>query len=68
MKREMRKEMQIGLLLLAVFLILKQFTNTHHAILGVVAGLALAFEIVGSLPQNTYDKLIYSKKKLLNKN
>jgi hypothetical protein len=57
MKRKMRKELQIGLLLFAVALTLKQFVDIPHFIFGVLMGLSISLEIVGALPERAYNSL-----------
>lgn len=60
----MRKELKIGLLLLALTLTVKQFTLLPEAVTGFLLGLAICFEVVGVLPENVYRKLKRMKRSL----
>ena len=57
MKREMRKELQIGLLFVAAYIILSRFSPISVYILGALLGFGLAFEIIGILPDNAYQRI-----------
>jgi len=59
MRRELfvRKELKIGLLLWAVSLTLNCFTIVPHFLLGILFGVAICFEIIGSMPEKVYQKI-----------
>ncbi len=64
MRENMRKEVKIGLLLFAIFNVLKYITNeivsevpVIHFILGGLVGLSLVHIVIGSLPESTYSKI-----------
>lgn len=59
-----RKELGIGLCLMALFMLLKQFTATPHFILGMLVGFGILFELIGTLPETAYMKLKEFKKGL----
>ncbi len=71
MKRDMRKETKIGILLLALFNIINFITTNiapeiHilHFLLGGLAGLSLCQIVIGILPESAYLKLKNFKKSL----
>ncbi|WP_343209528.1 hypothetical protein [Anaerolentibacter hominis] len=57
MKRELRMELRIGLLLFGLTLVLKQFFQMPEAVMGLLLGLALCFELIGALPETSYRKV-----------
>lgn len=73
MKKELKKEVKIGILLFAVFNILNLIFNeivaempALHFFLGGLVGLSLAMIIIGILPEMVYIKLKDFKINLLN--
>lgn len=58
----MRTELKIELLLFTVTLLLKTFFDCPEFLMGFLLGLALCFELVGILPEKTYQKLKRVKK------
>ena len=60
----MRKELKIGLLVLALTLTVRQFTLLPEAVTGFLLGLAICFEAVGALPEKRYRKLKRVKRSL----
>ena len=65
MKKGMRKELQIGLLLVGTYFVLSRFFPIPGYILGVLLGLGLAFEIVGILPDSVYQRIKRWKKQIV---
>ena len=63
MKKQMRIEFALGLLLISLSIILNRFFNLHHFIQGALLGLGIALEVVGSLSDDVYDKLKQFKNK-----
>lgn len=53
----MKKELRLGIVSLAIYLIFKRFLNTPDFILGFLMGLVLLFFTVGLLPKNIYLKI-----------
>ena len=62
--RKMRKELQIGLLINALFLVLNRFTEIPHLILGIIFGVGVSLMLVGSLSDKRYTALIGWKRSL----
>ena len=60
--KDMRKGLQISILVGGVYIVLNRFTNTPDLFLGLLMGLALCFYIVGLLPDKTYSRLKAWKK------
>lgn len=58
----MKKEMKIGLLLIALFGILNVFFNTPEFILGFIFALAIALVFVGGMREDSYQKMKMRKK------
>lgn len=65
MKREMRKELVIGLLLFACYQTLHQFVTIPELLSGVILGFVIVFELIGAMPDTAYLKLKAWKKKWL---
>ncbi|MBI4858576.1 MAG: hypothetical protein HY818_17715 [Acetobacterium woodii] len=72
MKKPMKREVKLGILLFAIFNIVNLIANTIlpempilHFIQGGLVGLALSQIIIGILPEPTYLKLKNFKKKIL---
>lgn len=63
----MRKEIQIGLILFAMPLLLKQFIEVPEIMMGFLLGLAICFELIGALPESVYQKIKCWKRSLLNR-
>ena len=53
----MKKELRLGILLQAIYLILNRFLNIPNFILGLLLGLGLCFIIIGILPERAYVKI-----------
>lgn len=53
----MRKELRLGILLQAIYLIVNRFLNIPNFILGLLLGLGLCFIIMGILPERAYVKI-----------
>lgn len=53
----MKKELRLGILSIAIYLVFKQFLNIPDFILGFLMGLALLFIIIGLLPEKIYVKI-----------
>ena len=53
----MKKELRLGILSIAIYLVFKRFLNIPDFILGFLMGLALLFIIIGLLPEKTYVKI-----------
>lgn len=53
----MKKELRLGVLLNATYLVLNRFLNIPNFILGVLLGLGFCFVIIGILPERTYVKI-----------
>lgn len=64
MKRELRKELSLGLGGLAIYLILNRFTTLPDMVLGILMGISFAFGVVGLLPAKIYNNLKVWKKGL----
>lgn len=64
MKRELRKEFKIGLLVYAAALLLKQFFDVPEFIEGALLGFAICFELIGILSESRYQKLKAFKRKI----
>lgn len=64
MKRDLRKELKIGILVYAAALLLKQFFNVPEIIAGALLGFAICFELIGILPESRYQKLKAFKRKI----
>ena len=62
MKRRIKKELSIGLLLLGIALTLKQFVPAPEFVFGVLMGVSISFEFVGALPDKAYNSLKQWKK------
>ncbi|MCB2307302.1 hypothetical protein LGL08_10010 [Clostridium estertheticum] len=60
--RNLRNEMKIGLLLIAVFGILRMFTNTPISILGFIFAIGITFELIGGIKEPSYRGLKAWKK------
>lgn len=60
----MRNELKIGLGVFALYLILYRFTEAPEFILGLLAGAAICFEIIGILPEKAYNSLKAFKKRI----
>ena len=67
-KRKLRIELRIGLLLFAFWAVLHQFTETPHLILGGLIGGSLCSMIIGSLREVPYNTLKAFKKNMFKKN
>jgi uncharacterized membrane protein YhaH (DUF805 family) len=65
MRRKLRIELRIGLLLFALNAVLNQFTKTPHFILGVVIGISLCLMLKGSLRETPYNAVKSIKKKIM---
>lgn len=63
--KDMRRELQIGLLAGVLYIILNRFTSTPDLFLGLLMGLALCLYIVGLLPEKIYTRLKAWKKALI---
>ena len=50
----MRNELKIGVGIFVAFLLLNRYTETPAVVLGVMLGIALAFEIIGVMPEKAY--------------
>jgi hypothetical protein len=62
-----RKEVRIGILALVLNLILGRFTSTPAFVSGVLIGLSFCFNLIGILPESTYNKLKGWKKQKLSR-
>lgn len=58
----MRNELKIGLGLNTATLVLRQFFNVPELLLGFLFGLAIAYLVVGALPEKSYLALKQFKK------
>jgi hypothetical protein len=67
--RKKRKELSIGFIFYAVYLILNQFfiDFVPQVVLGFMFGLGLCFLIVGILPDKIYNNIKGFKKRLIGK-
>jgi hypothetical protein len=72
MKKPMKREVKVGILLFAIFNIVNLIANTIlpempilHFLRGGLVGLALSQIIIGILPEPAYLKLKNLKKKIL---
>lgn len=65
MKRKLRIELRIGLLLFAVWSVLNQFTETPHFVLGGLIGISICLMLIGGLHKAQYTALKLFKKKML---
>ena len=63
MKKEMRTELKIGLVVYGVSSIFNKFFLLPDMIMGILMGLAISFEIVGILPEKKYQRIKLWKKK-----
>ena len=64
MKRQLRLELRIGLLLFALFAVLNQFTETPHFVLGALIGASICLTLIGSLRETPYNALKALKRKI----
>lgn len=53
----MKKELKLGILLQAIYLILNRFLNIPNFVLGLLLGLGLCFIIIGILPERAYVRI-----------
>ncbi len=58
----MKKELRLGIVSLAIYLIFKRFLNTPDFILGLLLGLGLCLIVIGILPEKAYSKIKQLKK------
>ena len=58
----MKKELKIGILTLALFIILERFTSTPDFVLGMLIGLSIAYNLLALLPDSAYNKFKAWKK------
>lgn len=63
----MRKELSIGLIAFGLGLAANQFFQLPEFVMGVLLGISLCFEIIGSLPEKAYQTLKQKKKMLFNR-
>ena len=68
MKKEMRKELCVGVVLNAIFFALIVVFSVPSLILGVVFSLGICFTIIGILPEHAYTNLKNRKKSLFQGN
>lgn len=57
MNNNMRKEMRIDLLLIAVFLMLRTFTNTPSSILAFIFAIQITLMLIGGIKEKSYQRL-----------
>lgn len=57
----MRKELKIGLLLMAFSFTLNYIFHPPELIMGFLLGLTLCFELVGALPESVYARMKAAK-------
>ena len=65
MQRKMRIELTVGIGILAVALILRQFTPAPEFALGLLFGLSICLEIIGVLPDKAYNSLKHFKQRVI---
>ena len=53
----MKKELRLGILSIAIYLVFKRFLNIPDFILGFLMGLGLCLIVIGILPEKTYVKI-----------
>lgn len=66
MKKQMRKELRIGLLLFAAAMVLKNFDILPEFLHGALLGLAICFELIGALSEEKYRRLKAWKRSIFN--
>lgn len=66
MKREMKKELQVGLGLFALTLILRRFFAVPELFVGILMGLSISLMTVSAIPENVRQALKQWKKSIGN--
>lgn len=66
MKKQMRKELRIGLLLFAATMVLKNFGILPEFLHSMFLGLAICFELIGVLSEEKYRRLKAWKRSIFN--
>lgn len=64
MKRELRTELKIGLLVFATWGVLNQFATPPHFVMGLLIGVSLSLMLVGGLREKRYMALKSFKKRI----
>jgi len=62
----MRKELRMGLVYLACYIILQRFMALPIVFMGIIFGLCLSFIVMGILPVKAYETVMDNKNKLKN--
>lgn len=67
MKTNLRKEASLGVILLAVYLIIRIFFNGSGFFMWILGIAGLALLVIGILPENLYRKVLDIKNRLTKK-